>query len=230
MEHLGKALARAQHQWQARFKAAAMERREDGRLVPAAVTIAIAREEGAGGTAIGQKVTERLGWQVYDHELLQRIADEMGLRDSLLRSIDEKGQSWLTVYLQLATSEQAVSEGAYVHELTKVVLALAVHGECVIVGRGAALLLPPEKTLRIRLVAPLEQRIATVQRRHGLTRDAALRRIEETDMARDKFVRRHFHKDPTDPRNYDLVLNTARFGVDKSAELIEKALRGMERG
>ena len=82
MEHLGEALARAQHQWQARFRAAAMERREDGGLVPAAVTIAIAREEGADGTAIGQRVAERLGWQVYDHELLHRIATPSAYGDS----------------------------------------------------------------------------------------------------------------------------------------------------
>jgi cytidylate kinase len=230
-ERLGQTLAGHQEHLLGKLKAAEMARQSGHeRPIPAAVTIAISRQDGADGTAVARKIGEHLGWQVYDSELLRRIADEMGLRTRLLESIDEKGQSWLMVYLQSSTPGHSVSAGAYVYELTKVALSLAAHGECVIVGRGAALFLPPEKTLRVRLVAPREHRIATAQERYGLARDAAARRIDETDAARDRFMQDSFHKDPTDPTNYDLVLNTARFGVDRSAELIEQAVRQLERG
>src|SRR5215470_2224412 len=58
-------------------------------------TIAFSREFGAGGTSVAAAVGERLGWPVYDHELVERIARETGLRASLLHSIDERRVSWL---------------------------------------------------------------------------------------------------------------------------------------
>jgi hypothetical protein len=48
--------------------------------------------------------------------------------------------------------------------------------------------------------------------------------VEKTDRERAGFVRDHFHKDPRDPRNYDLVLNAARFALPECAALIIAAL------
>jgi cytidylate kinase len=50
-----------------------------------------------------------------------------------------------------------------------------------------------------------------------------------TDDNRTEFVKSHFFKDPTDARYYDLVLNTSRWSVPDSAEIIVQALRQLER-
>ena len=50
-----------------------------------------------------------------------------------------------------ATAGPAAS--GYVHRLIQTLLSLAAKGECVILGRGAAQALPPQTTLRVRLVA-----------------------------------------------------------------------------
>jgi hypothetical protein len=42
------------------------------------------------------------------------------------------------------------------------------------------------------------------------------------------FVQGHFFKDPTDPANYDLLLNTPRLSIAQSAELIVQTLRRLE--
>src|SRR5436189_2636892 len=97
-EHLGEAVARAQGHWQARLKATALAKSEGNVGAPSALTIAISRQEGTNGTAVATKVAERLGWHLYDREILRRIADEMGLRTSLLESVDEKGVNWLLGY------------------------------------------------------------------------------------------------------------------------------------
>jgi hypothetical protein len=39
------------------------------------------------------------------------------------------------------------------------------------------------------------------------------------------FLKHHFHKDPADPANYDLVLNAPRLSVVQLAELIVEAYR-----
>jgi cytidylate kinase len=107
-------------------------------------------------------------------------------------------------------------------------LSLAAHGECVIVGRGAAQVLPAETTLRVRLVAPEEKRVEAIEQRFGISNEEAARWVEKTDAERIRFVRDHFHKDPADPRNYDLVLNSLRFSVDECADLILEALHRLQ--
>jgi cytidylate kinase len=103
---------------------------------PRAFTIAISREAGANGSAVGRLLGERLGWPVYDYELVERIANEMGLRSTLLESVDEKRMGWLEECVA-SFSRGAVAESAYVRHLVETLLTLAMHGECIIVGRGA---------------------------------------------------------------------------------------------
>jgi cytidylate kinase len=229
-DHLAGTLQHLYSHWESRRRAVAAQHEE--RLSgPPFFTITLAREAGTPDAAIAQEVGNRLGWQVYDHELLERIAQDIGLRTALLETMDERGQSWLTETFeafaatpQETVAEPLVSEGAYVRHLIKTVLALGVHGECIIVGRGAAFILPAETTLRVRLVAPPEQRIALRSRQLGVSKRDAARQLSTIDRERTAFVREHFLRDPTDARNYDLVLNALRFPVAQSAQLIGEAL------
>jgi cytidylate kinase len=98
----------------------------------------------------------------------------------------------------------------------------------VIVGRGAAQVLPVETTLRVRLVAPLEWRIVAISQKLGISREQAARQIHMIDHERVRFVKDHFHKEATDPRQYDLILNSSRYSVGECAELIVEALRRLQ--
>ena len=115
--------------------------------VPQLLTIALSREAGTEGTAIGHEVGSRLGWAVYDHELLDRIAQDMGMRSSLLESVDERRMSWLNEQFEALFDVPYVNETVFAHHLVKTTLALGSHGECIIVGRGAAFILPARSTL-----------------------------------------------------------------------------------
>jgi cytidylate kinase len=212
------ALMRSMQHWEGQRRAAGPGR------VPAGLTVAISREIGARGTSVGRAAAERLGWPVYDHELLELIAREQNLRVSLLESVDERRTSWIEECLEAFGEIPAVSGSSYARYLTETVLSLAAHGACVIVGRGAAQVLPPAFTLRVRLVAALEDRIAWMSQEKNLPRDQAARQLAEVDRDRIGFIRSHFQKDPTDSTNYDLVLNSSRFSVADCAELIVAAV------
>jgi cytidylate kinase len=191
-------------------------------------SIAITREFGAGGTSVAAAVGERLGWPVYDHELVEQVARETGLRTSLLDSVDERRKSWLLECVEAFSSGRSVSESGYVRHLIETVLSLGSHGDCVIVGRGAAHILPPATTLRVRLVADPEDRALVMSRQLGISREEAARLVEATDRERVRFLRDHFQKDPADPRNYDLVLNTSRLAYAACAGLVIEALHHLQ--
>jgi cytidylate kinase len=219
LQRQAEALEMAERHWESKAQ-------RQGHAAKKAYTIALAREAGALGTSVATEVGKRLNWPVYDQLLLERIAHEMGLRTQLLESVDEKRKSWLLEVVEGFVSA-GVSELAYVRHLTQTLLSLAVHGECVIVGRGAAHVLPRETTLRIRLVADLNDRIAAVTRVRGLTKEQAAKWIADTDRQRQTFIKDHFLKDAADPHHYDLVLNTSTWSVDDCADLILHSLRDL---
>lgn len=216
-ERVTEALARAQHHWQQTQDVA-------GSAKPAHFTIAVSREAGTYGAAIAHEVGARLGWPVYDRELLQRIADDLGVRRSLLEAVDERRPGWLEDCLSGFASVSVISELAYFRHLVETLLSLAKIGSCVIVGRGATAALPMATTLRVRIVAPLAHRIAAVASEHGVSLDEAATRVETTDRKRNRFVASHFQIDPAKPEHYDLLVNAARFTAAESADLIIAAL------
>jgi cytidylate kinase len=191
-------------------------------------TIALSREAGIDASAIVAETARRLGWSVYDRELLEKIAREMGLRTTLLESVDERRGSWLRECLEQFASAPTVSESAYVRHLIETIASLGAHGQCIIVGRGAAQLLPPATTLRVRLVASLKERIAAVSKELGLAAAEAARRLDKIDCERRQFIKDHFRKDVADVSTYDLILNVGRFDADECAGLIVEALARLQ--
>jgi cytidylate kinase len=210
----------AQRHWHKRQTAAAG-------ATTRALTVALTREAGCPGTSISREIGAQLGWPVYDHELLERIAEEMGYRVELLESLDERRQSWILECLQGLSSAASPTEGKYVRHLSETLLSLGALGECVIVGRGAAQLLPPATTLRVRLVGELADRIASASERLGISRAEAEKWVSKKDRERTDFIKAHFQKDPTDLRQYDLILSTTRWSVAACADLIVRAVRSV---
>jgi cytidylate kinase len=218
LERQTEALEMAERQWE--------EKARQGQPAKKAFTVALAREAGALGTSVAAEVGKRLNWPVYDQLLLEKIAHEMGLRTQLLESVDEKRKSWLLEVVEGFVSA-GVSELSYVRHLTQTLLSLGVHGDCVIVGRGAAHVLPRETTLRVRLVADLNDRVSAVSHRRNMTKEQAIKWIADTERQRQTFIKDHFLKDPTDPHHYDLVFTTSTWSVSDCADLILHSLRDL---
>jgi hypothetical protein len=220
-ENRGSLTAALRH-WENRRELAAQHDESPG---PRKLTIALARQAGTKGAAIGQEVGRRLAWPVYDHQLLERISQEMGLRVNLLESLDERHVNWLEEFVASFLGTAPVCESGFVYHLARTIAALATHGGCVIVGRGAALILPKKTTLRVRLVAPLRERVAVVAKRWSLTDKEALAKTKQLDREQREFIRGHFHREPADSSSYDLVLNVADMTAADCAELIVDAAR-----
>ena len=127
--------------------------------LPAGLCIALSREAGARGVAIGRRVGQKLGWQVFDQELLEYMAQDavvrQGVLDNLTPAATVMGRG------AAASAGRAEPQPASGHsEPGAVVLALGAQGEAVLVGRGSGFILPRASTLHVRLVAPLQERIA----------------------------------------------------------------------
>jgi cytidylate kinase len=189
------------------------------------VTIAISRQAGAGGTTLARALGERLGWPVFDRELLQQIAEQTGLRVRLLEDMDEKRTGWLREFVETFFSMTPAAETVYLRHLIETLGSLAARGNCIIVGRGAPQVLPLDRTLRMRVVANREDCLASVQKQKNLSAAEAARWIDQVDRERRRFVMEHFQHDPHDPIHQDLMLNTSRFTIPECVDIVVAAVR-----
>jgi hypothetical protein len=196
--------------------------------IPAGLTVAISREAGARGGTIGRRVARKLGWQVFDQELLEYIAQEGVFRQEFTENLSPMALHWAEERLQELLRGGQLSQHPSLINLARVVLALGAQGRIVVIGRGAGCLLPPASTLHVRIVAPLEDRIAYLAQWERLTVEEAAERVRLRDQRRAEFITTHFHRQPTDPYQYDLLMNSSLLGEELCAELIAQSARAKE--
>lgn len=194
------------------------------------LTIAISREIGSLGSQVAQELGKHLEWPVYDREILELIAKRSVLRTELLQSIDEQDSGWFSETMRSLGHPEELSRAGYLHHLTKVLAALAAHGKCILVGRGATAMLPEDSTLKLRIIAPLEVRVDRVAGRMNVSHSEAREIVHRVDQERRQFVHGHFHRDVDDPHGFDLVLNSAHYTASELAEMAWVAVRTRQLG
>ena len=191
---------------------------------PVAHFVTVSRMVGASGTEVATAVGARLGWPVFDKQILIAMAGDDEVRTRLYQQLDERDTSWMEEALRwLLQGEHGKHE--FFRRLSETVLALARQGPAVFLGRGAEMILPRQYGLRVRLIAPREWCVEQVVQRLGHTPEAAVEYFDRVQHERDEYMRTHFHVRPGGPPRHDLVINRAQFTLDATVELIVAALR-----
>jgi cytidylate kinase len=174
---------------------------------PVGLSVAVSRESGARGGTIARRAARKLGWQVYDQELLEYLAQDTVARQGLGEGLAGPAALWAEARLAELEREHHLSEQPALLSLARVVLTLGAQGQVVLLGRGAGFILPRATTLNVRVVAPLPERIAYMGQWLRLTVEEAAERVRGGDQRRAEFFATHFRRDPGDVHHYDLVLN-----------------------
>jgi cytidylate kinase len=205
--------------------------------------VTISREYGIGGGEIASRLAKRLGWQLIDHALVERVASELGTSLEEAEAHDEQGEGVITrllnsmqyIYTAYTASAPPTAllsdEVAYRETVNKIVRRAAARGHVVIVGRGAQVILADRRdVLHVRIIAPFEQRVAYVMQREGLDRHSAEARIQRKDHARARHLEQEYHHKPDEAQLYDLVLNTSRLDLESAVALICSTLHEVAKG
>jgi cytidylate kinase len=191
--------------------------------------ITISRLAGSGGRTLAAGLAERLGCDVHDQSIVERIARTRRLSPELVALLDEQDIRQTDLWVRGVLENRLFLKEQYREALTETVLGMAAAGNAVILGRGAGHILGHRATLRVRLVAGTATRLARLQERTGLARAEARAQLEETDRRREAYVRKLLGVDPHDAAGYDLVVNTDRLLPNEVVELVLVALVGAAR-
>lgn len=182
--------------------------------------VAISRETGVDAGELAQAVASQCGWKMLDRELLDYLADHDHLSRIALDFVDERAVSWFHEMFGKWLDEQLVSQAEYVSRLGRIVLLAAQYESTVFVGRGVQFILPRERGLAVRIIAPRKKRVQRVMERRQCSEREARQFAEETDNARAQFIQRYFRHDVADPHLYDLVINLEHLTRNDAVDLI----------
>jgi cytidylate kinase len=187
---------------------------------PEMSVITISREPGSGGRIIAKELGEKLGLDVFHQEMIHEIAESAHVGRQLVEILDEKGLSLLEDWVHSLVNERHLWPDRYMKHLMKVVGTIGRHGEAVMVGRGANFILPPERRLSVRVIAPRKSRVRNVAETFELSTEEAERRVARTEANRKAFVRKYFYTDIADPLHYDLIINTGNTRIETAVKAI----------
>jgi cytidylate kinase len=187
--------------------------------------ITISREAGANGTSLGRLVARKLGFELWDQELVHRVAEEKGAPEALFAAVDERARNRIQDLLAGILMGDVGTETEYLASLGRVFHSIAEHGSAVIIGRGAHFVLGPNEALRVRVVAPLDDRARVIAGTRRLGEREARAEVERIDQERTLFNRHHYGRNVADPAFYDVIVNTGSFQLESAAEVVVAAYR-----
>lgn len=152
--------------------------------------ITISREFGSGGRELGKRLSDQLGFDYYDSEIITAVAKNCGMDSGYVASALE-GHGWQRYPITYSRSLQR-GGGARVElllEQKRVLETIAQLGkDCVIVGRNADVVLGQYRPLNIFVCATAEAKLRRCMERapagEALTERELLRRMKQVDRGR----------------------------------------------
>jgi len=188
--------------------------------------ITISRQVGSGGEEVAKKLTELMGWGLYDKKILDFMAENFGIHKDVLLSVDEKTRGWIEDIMSsffAGRSEGHLDQLTYYKHLMEALLVIGRHGRAVIVGRAAGHVLPRDRGLSIRITAPFELRCARYAKQEKLSIEQAAKAVEQADKEQSRFLKSFLYRDVYATRYYDLIFNTEKLTPQSVAKLIWRA-------
>ncbi|MDX9955023.1 MAG: cytidylate kinase-like family protein [Anaerolineae bacterium] len=213
--------------------------------------ITISRQYGSGGDEIAQRLCEILGYQYFDKKMMLQVAEQVGLSEHELVDFSEENykvrgffnrlfapravaqvETWTigpTGQQELTVSE--LNEVACINMIQSTVRAAHKHGNVVILGRGGqAILRDMPDVLHVRIEATLGARVMRVQAQQGISISESEALTRNNDQTTAAYLKNFYGIDWADPLNYHLVLNSGKWGVDASVQIIVNALSHLRLG
>lgn len=194
------------------------------------LVITIGRQSGSGGKVIGQKLAERLGIKCYDKELLVLAAKNSGLCEELFEKHDERPTSSFLYSLVMDSYSMGYTASGYSdmpinHKLFlaqfDTIKKLAGEQSCVIVGRCADYALAEfPNVVTVFISGDDADKLARIQKTHNVDASKAKDIMVKTDKQRSSYYNYYSNKKWSDPRSYDLCINSSATGIEGAADVI----------
>jgi cytidylate kinase len=180
--------------------------------------ITVSRQAGCKGRYIAENLAEALGYHFADYATAERLMLQCGYARTpeVYQSVPDFWDRF---------TRRGLERDEINIMLRSVTLAMARHGNVVMLGRGCyAPLQGLSDVINVRLKAPLPLRIERVRQDLLLTPDEAAAFVEEKDMLVADFARTSYGLSSDDLSPFDLVIDTGKAHPDSVVRFVAEVV------
>lgn len=198
--------------------------------------ITISREFGSGGREIGKRLADKLGFSYYDREIITEIAKETGMSEEYIKNISEKGvypyafqfAKSFTAYSSLQSNQTDILVAQQ-----KILKAIAKKENCIIVGRGANVILREYTPMNLFIYANMESKIKRCRMKkkaEELTDKELKNKIMQVDKNRKNYHKIISNLEWGEKKNYHLCINTSNVEIKEIIPSLSNYIESWFRG
>lgn len=192
--------------------------------------VTLYEEYGAGALYIGPKVAERLGVEYVSQAF---SSDQIESAEAHEEKDETAVGRFFKSFTPIAEADASITwmmdaliDRDRVDTNTMDVLSSIGTRGGVILGRSSTQILGTAPgSLHVKIIGPVEERIARAAQTAGIDLETAERRQIREDRVRVEMSKRYYRWDPTDDKYFDLVVNTGAFTLDQAVDVIVQAYR-----
>ena len=182
--------------------------------------ISIGREYGSGGHEVARRLSAKLGVPLLDSTLFQAAAAD----SPELKKYDEKVKSvWFS--RSVGNYSNSIEENIAQKEFDFIREKANAGESFVVVGRCSDYILHDNPALVSCFVTAEEPaKLERVEKVYGVAHDKAAAAIKRKDKARADYHNEHCKTDWGKAKSYDLTIDSSRFGIDGTVDIILSSL------
>ena len=191
--------------------------------------ITIEREYGSGGTQIARWLSEGSGVPCYGHEILEAVAKKQGIPVERINQYEEKATGSL-IYgmfvmsrVQAGDSNMLTAEGKVFLDEQLEIRRLAMEGPAIFLGHCASDALREQKgVIKVFIHSENEEEV-----KNRITKDYGIApaEVESTrrfyNKKRAGYFRANTGKEWKDLKNYDVVLDSSKLGIEGCVNILK---------
>lgn len=193
--------------------------------------VTIARQFGSLGRPIAMRMSEKLGVEFYDRDIVEEAARKLNLPVSKISEIEEsakkqvKTNSFRRMMYPLGTQADELQNQLFQAQ-ENIIKFLAERESCIIVGRCSDFVLADEpNVLRIYIYAPYEARVKNCIEDLHLDEEEARKMIKAVDEARDNYHMHYTGFLPNDQRFKEIMIDSSMLGTEGTADYLVEAVK-----
>lgn len=193
--------------------------------------ITLSREFGSGGRELGKRLSDILGIDYYDSQIITEIAKEVNLDEKYVENRLESNvfaniplsyaSTFMVTPVNYDTPSLLTRQNKLIKEIPK-------RGDCIIVGRAADSLLEEYHPFRIFVYADMESKVKRCQERAEEDENLSVKELEKkiktVDKRRSDVYEFVSLKEWGDKSSYDLCINTSGRDIKETANSLAKYL------
>ncbi|MDF2803405.1 MAG: hypothetical protein K0S61_3308 [Anaerocolumna sp.] len=188
--------------------------------------VTIARQFGSLGRPIARLVSEKLGIDYYDRDIVEMTAKNMNLPVSTISDVEESAKSaFFNMNYPLGMGTTAIQDSIFAVQ-RKVMVDLAEKKNCIIVGRCADHILKDHKNIiNVFIYAPYEARLSNCVERLNMAPGEAKKMISSVDKARESYHKHYCGYSMSDKEFKHVMIDSSLLGVEGTCEVLTDMIK-----